>query len=158
MNDSPARSPSRQFVSRVKNPLLSTRTNSSSGEITLHIFPWLHPQSAARPHNSPLSLRVLHWRFGPPGVRSSTQPTVRVAKGKWLIVACYAPELLLKTPESRRCERITDNFRSSLTGPPTARKTDTSKFARHLRDSDHELLKLGMWHNSCFAIWAEIAA
>jgi hypothetical protein len=30
-------------------------------------------------------------RFGPPGVRSGTQPTVVVAKGKSLTVACHAP-------------------------------------------------------------------
>jgi hypothetical protein len=30
-------------------------------------------------------------RFGPPGVRSGTQPTVGVAKGKNLTVACHAP-------------------------------------------------------------------
>ena len=41
---------------------------------------------------------------------------------------------------------------------PNAGKPTPIEFLRHLRDSEKEQLKVGMWHISCYAIRAEVAA
>ena len=41
---------------------------------------------------------------------------------------------------------------------PHVTKPPPIEFPRHLRDSEKEQLKVGIWHNSCYALRAEIAA
>jgi hypothetical protein len=109
-------------------------------------------------------------RFGPPGVRSGTQPTVVVAKGKNLTVACSRAVRMVKEslrPETIQVGRCKEFFRSQvsvLSGKDSfapkeyfpllafrtsERKPDTLEFPRDFRDSEYEPRKATLWHSYC---------
>ena len=90
------------------------------------VSPLLECQSAARPHNSPLTLRVVHFVSALRVCGQGTQPTVVVGKGKSLTVACYAPfveleswtgKSLFNRQASFTPAGLLYSFRPSLTGP-----------------------------------------
>ena len=72
----------------------STHHLTEQGKLPCSFFTGLvplscHSQSAARPHNSPLRSESFT-SLRPCGCATGTQPTVIVAKGKSLNIACYA--------------------------------------------------------------------
>ena len=123
----------------------------------------LIPDSKSHFEGTDRTRRFLHLRFGPPGVRSGTQPTVVVAKGKMTncrvlralrrLRKILAPQITLEADKlplhSQLC--FTSLALHSLVQPKAVKLT-AIEFPRYLRVSERELFNTQTWHNLCNAL------